>query len=111
MKKFIVIYHTPPGFVQVGSSPEEMKKGMEAWVVWAKKCGDQLIDMGTPLGGGQSLKPDGFSTDSTYDVAGYSIVQASDMDAAKSLFNDHPHLSWDANCKIEIHECLAMPGM
>jgi hypothetical protein len=39
--KSIGTYHAPVDFMdQAGtSSPEEMKKGMDAWMAWAKKCG------------------------------------------------------------------------
>ena len=53
MKNFIVIYHAPIDFLKqsANTSPEEMKKGMEAWMIWAEKCGDKLVDMGKPLMG------------------------------------------------------------
>ncbi|MFC2099074.1 hypothetical protein ACFLSP_04940 [Bacteroidota bacterium] len=35
------------------SSAEEKEKGMEEWMAWAVKCGDKLIDFGTPMMGGQ----------------------------------------------------------
>ena len=53
------------------ASPEDMDKGMEDWMKWAAKCGDQLIDLGNPLMGGQKLSPDGNSQSSTRGVAGY----------------------------------------
>ena len=31
---------------QMNVSPEEMKKGMEPWNVWYKKCGKTIVDMG-----------------------------------------------------------------
>ena len=29
--------------------------GMEPWMAWAERCGDGLVDMGTPLGGGRKV--------------------------------------------------------
>jgi len=53
MKKFMILYMTPVAAeVQMNVSPEEMKKGMEPWYVWYKKCGKALVDMGAPLGKG-----------------------------------------------------------
>ena len=48
MKKFIVIYHAPMDAMQQMASvtKEEQAKGMEAWMVWARKCGDKLVDLG-----------------------------------------------------------------
>ena len=45
-------------------------------MAWAARCGEQLIDLGNPLVGGQKLNPDGNSQGSTRGVAGYSINQA-----------------------------------
>ncbi len=112
MKKFIVIYHAPNDAQMETSnmSEEDQAKGMEAWMVWAKKCGDKLVDLGSPLANGQSITPNGSSA-STKEVAGYSILQAEDIDEAKTLLQGHPHLGWNAACSIEVHETMAIPGM
>lgn len=90
---------------------EEQAKGMEAWMTWSQKCGDKLVDMGSPLMGGQELSPDGKSKDSNKEVAGYSILQAENMEEAKKLLQGHPHLAWNADCSIEVHEAMPLPGM
>jgi hypothetical protein len=112
MKKFIVIYHAPTDALMetANASPEEQAKGMEVWYNWAKKCGDKLVDMGTPLANGQSVTQNGSSA-SRKEVAGYSILQANDMNEAKELLKDHPHLGWNAACSIEVHEAMDIPGM
>lgn len=113
MKKFIVLYHAPIDAMQqtANTSPEEQAKGMEAWMTWAQKCGSQLVDMGSPLMNGQQLTPGGKSMNSDKGVAGYSIVQAENMEQAKALFEGHPHLQWNADCSIEVHETMPLPGM
>ncbi len=63
--------------------------------------------MGAPLVGGQKLSQSG-STASDKDVAGYSILQAEDMEAAKALLKGHPHLEWTGGCEIEVHEAAPM---
>ncbi len=112
MKKYIVLYHAPVDALKqtANSSPEEKEKGIEAWMNWAKKCGDQLVDLGNPLAGGQKLLPGGKSEDSSREVCGFSILQADNMDAAKALLDGHPHLGWNADCEIEIHETKPLPG-
>ena len=113
MKKFIVIYHAPADSWKQSESQskEDMAKGMEAWMVWAKKCGDKLVDMGSPLVNGLKLSNDGKSSNSDKNVMGYSILQAADMKEAKSLLEGHPHLGWNAACSIEVHESMPPPGM
>lgn len=92
------------------STPEEMEKGMEAWMVWARKCGDRLVDFGTPLAKGLKLLPDGKSHSSESKVCGYSILQAENLEEASDLLMDHPHLHWNSACEIEIHESMPTPG-
>ena len=112
MKKFIVIYHAPSEAMKQNAdvSEEEMKKGMEPWMIWAEKCGEKLIDLGTPLSGGLSLSHDGNSAASNKEVVGYSILNAENLQDAKSLMESHPHLNWAAGCEIEIHESMPLPG-
>jgi hypothetical protein len=112
MKKFIVTYHAPIETMKqtAESTQEEMEAGMKAWMEWAAKCGDSLVDLGTPLMGGQMLKTDGSSEDSNRMVCGYSILQAESMENAKSLMDGHPHLGWNDVCQIEIHESMPLPG-
>ena len=112
MKKFIVIYHAPmDALAQMANMPkEEMQKGMEGWYKWAQECGDKLMDLGTPLMGGQKLGIGGKATPSERQVCGYSILQAKDIDEAISLLQGHPHLGWNAACEIEVHESMPLPG-
>ena len=111
MKKFFVTYHAPAEALaqSAKATPEQMAEGMKPWMEWAAKCGDRLVDMGTPLMGGQKVLPDGTSKNSEREVAGYSILQADSMEEAKALMQDHPHLAWTDGCEIEIHESMPLP--
>lgn len=110
MKRFVVIYHAPAeAMAAMGeATPEQKAEGMKPWLAWKDRLGDKLLDFGAPLVGGQLLKPDGTTQTSTKDVSGYSIIQANDIEEAKSLLIDHPHLQWTGGCDIEVHECVAM---
>ena len=112
MKKFIVSYNAPidAAWKTAQSTPEEMEESMKAWMDWAQRCGDKLVDMGSPLGNGITLAPGDNSADSDSRLIGYSILQASNMEEARDLMKDHPHLDWNAACEIEINECLPVPG-
>jgi hypothetical protein len=111
MKKFIVLYHANEAAAakMAQATPEDMKEGMKPWMEWAEKCGDGLVDMGTPLGNGQKVTTDG-SAASDKAVVGYSILQAEDMDAAKAMLSHHPHLAWTDGCEIEVHESMELPS-
>ena len=111
MKKFVVIYHAPADaqMESANMTPEQQAAGMKLWMEWAKQCGDKLVDLGQPLANGQALTPKGSSA-SAKQVAGYSVLQAKNMDEAKSLLEGHPHLAWNAACSIEVHEAMPLPG-
>ena len=112
MKKFMVMYHAPIDALQqtAGASKDEMEEGMKAWMVWAEKCGDKLVDMGTPLANGIKLLHQKDSQDSERQVCGYSILEAESSEEASELLDGHPHLGWNPACEIEIHESMALPG-
>jgi hypothetical protein len=97
-------------FSRGDGTPEEMEEGMKAWMAWAERCGSSLVDMGSPLGNGLTLKPGGDSTSSESNIIGYSVLQADSLDEAQSLLQGHPHLDWHATCEIELHEALPAPG-
>ena len=110
MKKFIVTYHAPAEALaeMADVSPEQKEEGMKPWMAWAEKCGSHLVDLGTSLAGGIRLNPDGSDNPSTRQVCGYSILQAENMDVARALLRDHPHLKWLNTCQIELHESIPL---
>lgn len=112
MKQYIVTYNAPidAAWKTAESSPKEMEEGMKAWMAWAEKCGNKLVDFGTPLGNGITLGSSGQATDSQSKIIGYSILQAESMEEARDLLKDHPHLDWNVACEIEVHESLPVPG-
>lgn len=111
MTKYVFIYHAPAMPADAPRpSAEEMEGVMGAWMAWAGKVGDGMVDFGTPLAGGVRVTTDG-TTPSDREVAGYSIIEAADLDAALALAQDHPHLNMPGGCTIEVHEALPVPGM
>ncbi len=111
MTKFVFIYHAPMTPAEATPpSPEQMEAVMAEWNNWAGKVGDGMVDFGTPLAGGTRVSGDG-TAPSSREVAGYSIIEASDMDAALALAKDHPHLMMPGGCEIEVHEAQPIPGM
>ncbi len=110
MKKFVVLARASKSAMEQmkNVSPEDAKKGMEQWMIWAKKAGDGLVDLGSPLGNGQVLSESG-SSPSDADIVGYMILQAKDMDGALDMLKDHPHLGWAEGCNLEVYESLPLP--
>jgi hypothetical protein len=62
--------------------------------------------MGSPLAHGQHFTPQGNSP-SQSQLAGYSIVEVSDMNAIKGLVENHPHFMQPGNT-IEVLEIMPM---
>jgi hypothetical protein len=113
MKKFMVLYHAPAEVVQqtLLHNRDDSEKGMQAWVLWAQRCGEKLVDLGWPLMNGQELTTNGEIRNSKKDVTGYSIPQADNIEDARALLKDHPHLAWNPACSIEVHETIPLPQM
>lgn len=112
MSKFLVIYHAPAYFMQMmndkGFTQEAMQAEMQAWMEWAGRCGEGLVEMGGPMVGNLKLTNEG-SSSSARNVVGYSILEASDMAAAQAMLEGHPHFRIDPDCEIEVHEVMQMP--
>ena len=110
MKKFVVIYYAPASAIEqmANATPEQMKEGMKPWMEWVARCGEGLVDLGSPLTGGQKLSKSG-SSSSDKSVVGYSILQAENIEGAKALLKGHPHLEWTDGCEIEVHETMPLP--
>jgi YCII-related domain len=105
MTKYLVLYRakTTAAEQMAQGTPEQAKASMDAWMAWAQKAGDAVVDLGAPLG---IIEPGGDSGDP---VGGYSILQAESADAVTAVLQGHPHTAWGGT--IEILEALQMPGM
>ena len=110
MKKFLVLYRSNL------SNEEQMKRAkpgqaqavMEAWATWSKKHGAALVELGAPLGDSAVIK----GTPGQGHIGGYSIVQGESLDAAKRMFEGHPHFGAPGGgASIELLELMSMPGM
>jgi hypothetical protein len=108
MTKFMVLYRssTSARDQMANATPEQMKAGMEAWMQWAGKAGEAVVDLGAPLAPAAHVGPGSDAGD----ISGYSIMQADSAEALGSVLDGHPHLSMPGN-SIEVLEMLSMPGM
>jgi hypothetical protein len=113
MKKFLVLYMANGAAFETmmkNSTPEQQKKGMEAWMKWMGDHKASIVDGGAPLGKTKRVDSKGAS-DTKNDVGGYSVVQADSADAAAKMFGkDHPHLQMPG-AWVEVIEIMHIPGM
>ena len=109
MAKFMILYRAPMSAREqmAGATPEQMKAGMDAWMTWAGKAGDAVVDLGAPLGYSTHVASAAAAGE---DVCGYSILQANSAQDITNILDGHPHLEMPGN-SIDVLEQLSMPGM
>ena len=113
MKKFLVIYRAIEAAlekVSVGRMDEAARKdrqrsGLEAWEKWGSEHANAIVDQGTPIGKTKRVDRTGISNIKNA-VTGYVIVEAESLEAAATLFADHPHFKIFPGDAIEVRECL-----
>jgi hypothetical protein len=113
MKKFLALYMAKAADMaemMKNSTPEQQRKGMEAWMKWMDHHKTSFVDRGAPVGKTKRVDAKG-TKDAKNDVCGYSIVQASSADEAAKIFGkDSPHFQMPS-ASVEIIEVLEVPGM
>jgi hypothetical protein len=108
MPKFLMVYKGEATDMSTMTA-DQAKEVMAKWAAWMEGVGAALSDVGTPLGTGTSIVDDG-STGTAVPLTGYSIIEAADMDAARSLADGHPFLSeGKGDYAIDIFEMLPVP--
>ena len=109
MTKFMVLYRSTVSAQEqmAGATPEQGQAGMDAWMAWAGKAGDAIVDLGAPLSDAAWVGP-ASAADSMH-ITGFSILQAESADALTAILDGHPHL--DMGGSIEVLEFLVIPGM
>jgi hypothetical protein len=110
MTKFMVLYRSAVSAQDqmASATPEQAQAGMDAWMAWAAKAGDAIVDLGAPLADAAHLGPGSTGGDSEH-VTGFSILQAESADALTGVLDGHPHLGTGGS--IDVLEFLAIPGM
>jgi hypothetical protein len=90
MTKFLVTYHGGPG---MPADPDGARQMLAAFEGWAGGLGPMLLDPGAPLGAAKTVTAGGV-TDGQGEaaIAGYSIIEADDLEGAVALVESHPFL-------------------
>jgi hypothetical protein len=117
MKKFLAIYlGTAEALANWRAAADDEKKkereraGMEAWKNWATTNAKAIVDGGTPLGKTKRIDKNGIS-DVKNEIGAYTIVEAESQEEAAKLFLNHPHFMLFPGERVEVMECLSVPGM
>jgi len=87
------------------ASEEEGQAVMAAWIAWFETLGGAVVDPGNPTSMAKTVATNGKVTDGAAGrVGGYSVISASDLDAAAEAAKSCPHLS--AGGDIEVYETM-----
>jgi hypothetical protein len=104
MPKYLLGYHG-------GTMPETeagQAAAMAAWVAWFGELGGAVVDGGNPTAAAKTIASDGSTSDGggANPLSGYSILQASDLDAAVTLAKGCPIFGEGGS--IEVAEIVEM---
>jgi hypothetical protein len=104
MSRFLVLYRSPVSAAEqmADAGPDSGAESMKAWMDWAVRAGDAIVDLGSPTQTVADGEPGSF-------IGGYSIMQGASLDELQGVLADHPHRTWGGT--IEVLEMLDLPGI
>ena len=101
MPQFGLLYIGEPQF----SSEEEGQAHFQRYMSWLNGLGDAVVNRGIPMGPPTRVTADGLSSDERVDrVAGLTIVEAEDMEAAIEIAKACPYIEVAALDVVQIFE-------
>jgi hypothetical protein len=98
-------------------SPEQLQKNMEKWVAWFKELsakghikdlGHPLQDTGKVVRGKQKMVHDGPYAEAKDLIAGYTLIEAKDLEHALELAKGCPILEAGGSIEVRPVEKLSM---
>jgi hypothetical protein len=105
MSKYLYLYRGPATPMD-DFTPEQGDEQMKAWGAWMERVGSALVDPGNPMVPRASVRNDG-SDAVPSDQNGYSIVEADNLEQARSLVDGIPFLSeGKGRFAVEIFEII-----
>ena len=105
MSRYLYLYRGPATPME-DFTPEQGEEQMKAWTAWMERVGSALVDPGNPLAGRASVRDDGSDAEPS-DYDGYSVVEAGDLDQARSMLDGHPFLTeGKGRFAVEVYEII-----
>ena len=101
MPKFILAFRGG-----MPKNPEEGQKMMTDWNGWMEGLGSNLVDKGAGFGKSRFLSASDREEKAGDPLSGYSVVEASDIEAALTMARRNPIFALGGT--IEVAECLQM---
>ncbi len=103
MAKFVFTYHGGGG---MQASEEEMAAELAKWETWYGELGASILDGGNPFGQTKNVTTNGVSGPNDNPATGYTIIDASDIDAAVASAKGCPIL--ESGGSVEVAEAIDM---
>jgi hypothetical protein len=98
MGRYLITYHGS----QMPSDPAVMEKAKQAFGQWLESAGRAVVDPGAPTRAvTQVAKAD---PTPTVDIGGYSVIEASSIEEARTLLRSHPFVARGGT--LQVHQCL-----
>lgn len=98
MPRFVAVYTMKPEDVAAFRAMPKSEqvaidtKGLKAWEEWSKRNTAAIVATDVMVGKTARVTKTGIAN-AQNQIAGFLIVEASDITAAASLFQDHPHIT------------------
>lgn len=110
MARYLLLY-TGPATKQDEMSPDEVDEELELWREWFESIGDAVVEVGAMTRDSDIHVDDGSAAD-PLEIAGYSIIETSDMASAKTMCASHPFVrDASGDFAISIHELHESPDL
>ncbi len=101
MAQFGLLYIGEPKF----KSQEEGEAHLKQYMAWLNGLGDAVVNRGIPMGAPTRVSADGISSEERADrLAGLTIVEADDLDAAIEIAKACPYIDVAALDVVPIFE-------
>ena len=116
MKNYLAVFLGSPEAMDAWKAiPEADRKqreqtGIKAWHKWVADHKDAITEMGSPLGKTKRTDKNGVS-DTRNELGAWTVVKANSQEEAARLFLNHPHFAIFPGDRVEVMECLPIPGM
>ena len=98
MAKFLLVYYG--GQVEPDADPRMVEKTMALWMKWFGDLGKAVVDMGAPTQQGKLVTRSGVKSTGAKPVAGYTIVEAKNLDAAIAMAKSPPDVARGMNVGV-----------
>ena len=114
MPRFVAVYTmTAEDFAAFRARPRSEQDaidaaGLKAWGEWRSRNAAAIVAPDVMVGKTKRVTRSGVS-DAHNQIAGFLIVEAADLAAAASLFQDHPHLTVFPGDAIDVMPVVSPP--